>query len=102
MLSVLPFLSHPANEGHDPVCVPYDAHPQHHSESTCYHHLFHKLMDEYASEVEKVRSMIRIGQTLGRDEWVKKNEEYLERLLHIQTELEEKGIVHKSGSMREA
>ena len=59
-------------------------------------------MDEYASEVEKVRSMIRIGQTLGRDEWVKKNEEYLERLLHIQTELEEKGIVHKSGSMREA
>lgn len=58
-------------------------------------------MDEYASEIEKVRSMICIGQTLGRDEWVKKNEEYLERLLHMQAELQDKGIIHKSGPMRE-
>ena len=58
-------------------------------------------MDEYASEIEKVRSMICIGQTLGRDEWVKKNEEYLERLHHMQAELQDKGIIHKSGPMRE-
>ena len=58
-------------------------------------------MDEYASEIEKVRSMICIGQTLGRDEWVEKNEEYLERLLHMQAELQDKGIIHKSGPMRE-
>ena len=59
-------------------------------------------MGEYASEIEKVRSMIRIGQMLGREEWVEKNKEYLERLLHMHEELTEKGIVHKSGSMREA
>ena len=46
--------------------------------------------------------MIRIGQTLGRDEWVKKNQEYLDCLIRMQGEVEEKGIVHKSGSMREA
>jgi hypothetical protein len=57
---------------------------------------------EYASEIEKVRAMVRIGQTLGRDEWVKKNQEYLDCLIRMQGEVEEKGIVHKSGSMREA
>ena len=57
---------------------------------------------EYASEIEKVRAMIRIGQTLGRDEWVKKNQEYLDCLIRMRGEVEEKGIVHKSGSMREA
>lgn len=59
-------------------------------------------LDEYASEIEKVRAMIRIGQTLGRDEWAQKNQEYLARLIQMQGEVQEKGIVHKSGSMREA
>ena len=59
-------------------------------------------LDEYAAEIEKARSMIRIGQTLGREEWVKKNQEYLERLIRMQKELADKGIVHKSGPMREA
>ncbi len=59
-------------------------------------------LDEYAAEIEKVRSMIRIGETLGRNEWVTKNQEYLDRLSRMQNELEKKGIVHKSGSMREA
>ena len=59
-------------------------------------------IDEYEAEIEKVRSMIRIGQTLGRDDWVDKNEEYLKRLVNMRSELAERGIVHKSGSMREA
>ena len=59
-------------------------------------------LDEYASEIEKVSAMVRIGQTLGRGEWVQKNQEYLDRLIQMQSEVEEKGIVHKSGSMREA
>ena len=59
-------------------------------------------LDEYVSEIEKVRSMIRIGQTLGRDEWVHKNQEYLDRLIRMHDELEKKGVIHKSGSMREA
>lgn len=58
-------------------------------------------MDEYTSEIEKVRSMICIGQTLAREEWVEKNKAYLEQLLKKQVELKEKGIVHKNGSMRE-
>lgn len=58
--------------------------------------------DEYAVEIEKVRSMIRVSQALGRDEWVVKNQEYLDRLIRMQNELEKKGIIHKSGSMREA
>ena len=61
-----------------------------------------KNLDEYASEIEKVNAMIRMGQTLGRDEWVQKNQEYLDRLIQMQGEVKEKGIVHKSGSMREA
>lgn len=59
-------------------------------------------LDEYAAEIEKARSMIRIGQTLGREEWVKKNKEYLDRLIRMHDELDAKGIVHKSDSMREA
>ena len=59
-------------------------------------------LDEYASEIEKVDAMIRMGRTLGRNEWVQKNQEYLDRLIRMQGEVEEKGIVHKSGSMREA
>ena len=31
-----------------------------------------------------------------------KNQEYLDRLIQIHDELEKKGIIHKSGSMREA
>ena len=57
--------------------------------------------DEYTVEIEKVRAMIRIGQTLGRDEWVQKNQEYLERLIRLRDELKVKGIIHKSGSLRE-
>ena len=59
-------------------------------------------LDEYSSEIEKVSAMIRISQTLGRDEWVHKNQEYLDRLIQMHDELEKKGIIHKSGSMREA
>ena len=58
-------------------------------------------LDEYEAEIEKVRSMIRMGETLGRDEWVTKNQEYLDRLTRMQNELKKKGIVHKSSSMRE-
>ena len=51
--------------------------------------------------LQKVRSMICIGQTLAREEWVEKNKAYPEQLLKKQVELKEKGIVHKNGSMRE-
>lgn len=59
-------------------------------------------LDEYELEVEKVSAMICMSRTLGRGEWVEKNQEYLDRLIRMQSELKEKGIVHKSGSMREA
>ncbi len=59
-------------------------------------------LDEYAAEIEKASAMLRISQTLGREEWVKKNQEYLDRLMRMQKVLEDKGIIHKSGSIREA
>ncbi len=59
-------------------------------------------LDEYTAEIEKASAMIRISQTLGREEWVKKNQEYLDQLIRMQKVLEDKGIIHKSGSMREA
>jgi hypothetical protein len=46
--------------------------------------------------------MIDIGIALGRNDWVEKNREYLGRLTEMQTMLAEKGIIHKSGSMRGA
>lgn len=58
--------------------------------------------DEYDAEIVKVQAMIDIGLALGRNDWVEKNQEYLDRLTEMQTMLAEKGIIHKSGSMREA
>jgi hypothetical protein len=58
--------------------------------------------DEYDTEIAKVQAMIDIGLALGRNDWVEKNQEYLDRLTEMQTMLAEKGIIHKSGSMREA
>ena len=58
--------------------------------------------DEYDTEIEKVQAMINIGLALGRNDWVEKNREYLDRLIDMQARLAEKGIIHKSGSMREA
>ena len=57
---------------------------------------------EYDNEIEKVKSMLHIAKTLGRDDWVEKNQEYLTRLEKTKAEIETKGIVHRSGSMREA
>lgn len=59
-------------------------------------------LEEYTAEIEKADAMIRISQALGREDWVKKNQEYLDRLIRMRGELVEKGIVHKSGSVREA
>ena len=59
-------------------------------------------IDEYDAEIAKVQAMIDVGRALGRDDWVEKNREYLGRLAEMKTMLDEKGIIHKSGSVREA
>lgn len=59
-------------------------------------------LDEYAAEIKRASTMLQVSQMLGREEWIKKNQEYLDRIIRIQKELSEKGIIHKSGSMREA
>ena len=59
-------------------------------------------LDEYDREIEKVNSMIQMAMALGRNDWIEKNQEYLKNLETIKAEVEDKGIVHKSGSMREA
>lgn len=59
-------------------------------------------LDEYDREIEKVTSMIHMANTLGRKDWIEKNQEYLKKLEKLKAEVEDKGIVHKSGSIREA
>lgn len=59
-------------------------------------------LDEYDYEIEKVNSMIQMAKALGRNDWIEKNQEYLRKLETIKAEVADKGIVHKSGSMREA
>ena len=50
------------------------------------------------SWIEDVAGMVRLLS----DEAAAKNQEYLGRLIRMQKELADKGIVHKSGPMREA
>ena len=59
-------------------------------------------LDEYDAEIKKASTMLQISRMLGREGWIKKNQEYLDQLIRIQKELSEKGITHKSGPTREA
>ena len=45
--------------------------------------------------------MIAIAKRLGREEWIEKNEEYLQLLLATQDRIAAEGVVHKNGAMRE-
>lgn len=59
-------------------------------------------LKEYDAEIENVREMIRIGETLGRDEWVRKNQDYLACLEKTRDRIKKEGIIHKNSSLREA
>ena len=42
-----------------------------------------------------------IGKHLGRQEWVDKNQEYLDLLIKMEERIHQEGIVHKNGALRE-
>ena len=56
---------------------------------------------EYREEIKRVGAQIAIGKRIGRQEWVDKNQEYLDLLLRMVKRIRQEGIVHKNGALRE-
>ena len=56
---------------------------------------------EYREEIRRVGAQIALGKRLGRQEWVDKNQEYLELLMAMAERIRQEGIVHKNGVLRE-
>ena len=56
---------------------------------------------EYREEIRRVGAQIALGKRLGRQEWVDKNQEYLELLMAMVERIRQEGIVHKNGALRE-
>ena len=56
---------------------------------------------EYREEIRRVGAQIALGKRLGRQEWVDKNQEYLELLMAMAERIRQEGIVHKNGALRE-
>lgn len=57
---------------------------------------------EYREEIKRVGAQIALGRRLGRQEWIDKNQEYMGLLLAMLERIQEEGIVHKNGALREA
>jgi len=58
-------------------------------------------LPEYEEEIKHVTEQIKIGERLGREEWVYKNKEYLENLQKKKDRILQEGLVHKTGKLRE-
>ena len=56
---------------------------------------------EYREEIRRVGAQIALGKRLGRPEWIKKNQEYLDLLMAMMGRICQEGIVHKNGALRE-
>lgn len=56
---------------------------------------------EYREEIRRVGAQIALGKRLGRQEWVDKNQEYLDLLMAMVDRISQEGIVHKNGALRE-
>lgn len=58
-------------------------------------------LSEYEEEISRVKEQIEVSRIHNREDWVKKNQEYLQALEKTKKEIETNGIVHKNGSSRE-
>lgn len=58
-------------------------------------------LPEYEAEINRVKEQIRIGETYGREEWIHKNAEHLQRLEQMRERILSEGTIHKSGKLRE-
>ena len=56
---------------------------------------------EYEAEIERIKEKIRLGEEIGRNDWVTKNQEYLAVLEKMICRIRTEKIVHKNGATRE-
>ena len=56
---------------------------------------------EYEAEIKRIKEKIRLGEEIGRTDWVTKNQEYLAVLEKMVCRIRAEKIVHKNGSTRE-
>lgn len=56
---------------------------------------------EYREEIRRVGELVALGKRLGRQEWIDKNQEYLDLLIKMHDRICEEGIIHKNGALRE-
>jgi hypothetical protein len=56
---------------------------------------------EYEAEIERIKEKIRLGEEIGRNDWVTKNQEYLAVLEKMVCRIRTEKIVHKNGATRE-
>lgn len=56
---------------------------------------------EYEAEIARIKEKIRLGEEIGRSDWVMKNQEYLEVLEKMVCRIGDEKVVHKNGATRE-
>lgn len=56
---------------------------------------------EFEEEIRRVLELIDISRKTGREDWEKKNTEYLNILEKMLERIRKEGTVHKNGSLRE-
>lgn len=56
---------------------------------------------EYREEIRRVGAQIALSKQIGRQDWVEKNQEYLELLISMVERIHNEGVVHKNGGVRE-
>lgn len=56
---------------------------------------------EFEEEIRRVKKLIEISKENGRNGWQEKNQEYLKVLENMMKRIQEEGIVHKNGRLRE-
>lgn len=56
---------------------------------------------EYEAEIARIKEKIRLGEEIGRSDWVMKNQEYLEVLEKMVCRIRTEKVVHKNGAARE-
>lgn len=61
----------------------------------------HTNESEYREEIRRVGAQIALSKRLGREEWVAKNQEYLDLLIAMLDKIRKEGVVHKNGALRE-
>ena len=56
---------------------------------------------EYENEILRVTELIKTSASVGRYEWIEKNQDYLDLLENVLKRIRSEGIVHKNGNLRE-